>query len=541
MGFGRERTSTTPMDFEFSNGTGTVGDSPFAALSQAQAKKRKLSSFASTRPLENQAGPLLIEGPDAGQTGQRSAFDSSPTKNTLESSNRLHLREPHNQSVLFSQNTKPLPAVPQHVANPWAPRTPSQQSIYDSSDAGTPNTPGVNDDSEAATPEQTADRMASRSGKTPKRRESWFRNVFSSSPSPEKSKKAAYFSRKAESKVMKRRKQKQIALRDEFDSDDEQQRQTQKGAQSTQAQAGVGATVGSFFSYLDSHPNLPATLSFWLQLSVNCCLALFFLYIVWQAWSSVMSDVDVESSKHLAEVMVQISDCSKQYRDNNCDPKVRVPAMQNLCGNWEQCMSQDPKKVAKARVGAKAFAMIFNAFVEEFSYKSMVCTIFIGLLFLGNNIFFYKFGTGGVRHHHYHHESSLQDEAPPNVYQFHGLENEQRGIFTAILIFGGFNLSNWAFGLIRSKQSQPHPSLQHHDSFNYPPQTPHRHPSGGYLEQPPYTQWHTPYQTPYGSMNQGMIQQAAQSMPALPSLLESAAGAGAEIREKSTAKRSLFR
>jgi hypothetical protein len=38
-------------------------------------------------------------------------------------------------------------------------------------------------------------------------------------------------------------------------------------------------------------------------------------------------------------------------------------------------MNRDAKKVARASVTAKTFAKIFNSFVEEFSYKSMVCLV----------------------------------------------------------------------------------------------------------------------------------------------------------------------
>jgi hypothetical protein len=85
-----------------------------------------------------------------------------------------------------------------------------------------------------------------------------------------------------------------------------------------------------------------------------------------------MTDVDIESSKHASEVMVEIAACALEYNRNRCRPEEVVPAMEKACGVWETCMNRDPKKVARATVTAKTFAMIFNSFVEEFSYKSMV-------------------------------------------------------------------------------------------------------------------------------------------------------------------------
>jgi hypothetical protein len=97
-----------------------------------------------------------------------------------------------------------------------------------------------------------------------------------------------------------------------------------------------------------------------------------------------------------------------------------------------------------------------------------------------------------------------------------------------MIVFGGFNLSNWVFGAIRNKNQQ-HPQQQH--EF-YPPATPQRHPSGGFIDQHGF---YTPYQTPYGTMNGHMLQQAAQSMPALPST-----EGGAPEEKKSPTKKRLF-
>ncbi|KAF2267869.1 hypothetical protein CC78DRAFT_510957 [Lojkania enalia] len=456
------RDSTAPMDFEYENSIGRVDEnSPFVS-NFAPAKKRS-----------------------------RSVFDSPSKTSGFSTPNRPHLRDPNNQPYLFSQqsNAKPLPAVPSHVSSTWELRTPSK-SIYDSSDGGTPNTPGLNEDSEAgATPDtQPTKKMSALSigpkGESPvKRRESWVRKyILRSSPSPKKEN-SDHFSKKAEHRVRKRRtKTKQVAVREEDNSENEQSKAKNSAlARTALAPPGMAEQMGSFFTFLEAHPDLPSVLSFYLQLLVNVCLACFFLYILYQAWSSVMSDVEIESNKNVAEIMVEIAACAKQYRENHCDPTKRVPAMETLCGNWEACMKRDPRKVARASVTARTFAMIFNAFVEEFSYKSM--------------------------------------------------------IFTAIILIGGFNLSNWAFGVLRSKSSS-----HHNSSINYPPPpaTPQRYPSGGFLPEHAHQFQHgwnnTPYQTPYGSMNANMMHQASQSMPTLPGIEDR----GIEDRT-SPSKRLVFR
>jgi hypothetical protein len=379
------------MDFEWSNSNGpTDPSSPFMNIqNQQSAKKRKHSGAPTFQYGRHSDGCKLTPGPSFGQTGTHSVLDS-PSKNGFATPNRL--RDPDNRPFYFAQDSsKPLP-LPPHVQNTWEPRTPA--STYDFSSGGeTPNTPGV--DSDAATPDtQLADKMGRLANGDPKkasRRESWLKRTFGGgSPSPTKDRHRdddarKYYSQKADNRIQKRRSEssrgKKRSLRDIDDGDESEQERPHGGMLPAKEQAPVPHTyvtsIAGFMHWLEAHPQLPSVLSYYLQLAVNFVLAGVFIFIIWSAWSAVMADVDIESSKHMSEVMVEIAACAKQYRDNLCDHG--APMMAKVCGNWETCMKRDPQKVARASVTAKTFAMIFNSFVEEFSYKSMV---FIALLFL---------------------------------------------------------------------------------------------------------------------------------------------------------------
>lgn len=391
------RGSTTPMDFEYQNGTGPVNEqSPF--LAGIPVKKRKCESFAS-EPTFAAGEPLfLTERP----TGTHSVLES-PSKGGFSTPNRLRLQEPNGKPVLFSQATKPLPAVPSHVQDAWAPRTPAS-TINDSSGGETPNTPGQ--DSDASTPGTQIAAKMGRFGldgdgrsKSPKKSRSsaFLKSIFSSSPSPAKED-SKYYSKKAENRVMKRRsKNRKVTSRDEYDSDDAQHTKAQQLAHASQphhpGDPGYAVKAGNFFSWVEAHPYLPTVLSFWFQLLVNTVLGLTFLYLVYSTWNGVMSDVNIESKKYEAEVMTEIAICAENWRVNRCESP--VPAMHQACMNWEGCMNRDPKQVARASVSAKTFAMILNAFVEEFSYKSMVwITFFIFLKFI-----LMRYGDAGIQNH----------------------------------------------------------------------------------------------------------------------------------------------
>jgi hypothetical protein len=186
-----------------------------------------------------------------------------------------------------------------------------------------------------------------------------------------------YYSKKAENRVMMRRaksKTRKATVQD-YDSDNEQHES--KDISQQQSQPGMAMGLAGFFAWIEAHPHLPSVLSFYLQLLVNLFLGCGFMYLLYAAWSGIMNDVNIESHKSMVEVMVEIGACAKDYNENRCAPATRVPAMENICNNWEKCMQRDPKKVARASVTARTFAMIFNSFVEEFSYKSMVFLTFL--------------------------------------------------------------------------------------------------------------------------------------------------------------------
>ncbi|KAF2133542.1 hypothetical protein P153DRAFT_428493 [Dothidotthia symphoricarpi CBS 119687] len=461
------RQSTTPMDFEWSNQRGPVDQqSPFITATGG-------SHAAKKRP--------------------HSVLDS-PSRNAFATPNRPHLRDPDSRPFFFDQsNVKPLPSIPSHVQSAWEPRTPTSNVDF-SSGGETPNTPGM--DSDQATPDtqlaSSMGRLGNGDASSPKkgaRRESWFRRAFMPSPSPSKDPPRddprKYYSTKAETRIAKRRsrERKKAFIRDDDEgdySDAEHQSPTTPNpapTHPTTVQQTFAMSVGGFLSWIEAHPHLPSVLSFYMQLAVNTFLGCLFIYLIYSAWSGVMTDVDIESSKHLSQVMVDIAFCTKEYNQNRCSPEERVPHMENVCGVWQTCMDRDPRKIARASVTARTFARIFNSFTEEFSYKSM--------------------------------------------------------IFTAIIIFGGFNLSNWAFGIVRSQQAQQQAqAAQQHQHQHPPPQTPHRVPSNSYADTPyPDTayvdnqsHWQTQTQnpalhTPYADRRPMLIEHA-RSSPAVPGVRE---------------------
>lgn len=390
MSRGSHRESLTPMDFEYDNKQGPVdARSPFiTSIANSAVRKRELDPSAPS-PFLVQGTPQRNRGPLFGQAGTQSQLES-PSKNPFNTPSRLRETASH-----FPQSaSKPLTSIPQHISSAWTPRTPAAD--YDFSSGGeTPNTPAQ--DSEQPTPDtQMGGKMrllmdSPSPTKKQGRRQSFFKvlkNIGSPSPKEElkeieKEVSRKHYNEKMENRVAKRRstrgrsKKKRAALHDNNDDEDESDGEVALAQKGTPTELGTakqtyGASIAGFFHWIEAHPHLPRVLSNYIQFIVNVSLGLGFIFIVYWAFKSVAADINIEATKHQSEIMVEIAQCVKNYRENRCEPETRVPAMEMACGNWETCMSRDPRKVAQAAVTVKTFARIINDFFDEFSYKSMV-------------------------------------------------------------------------------------------------------------------------------------------------------------------------
>lgn len=146
-------------------------------------------------------------------------------------------------------------------------------------------------------------------------------------------------------------------------------------------------------SFVSTHRDLPLIVSHYLQLFFNLSLLLLVLYAVFCFYLTIRADVDVKVEEYSSEILMEISQCSRDYIENHCAPGMRVPAMEKVCSAWERCMNRDPTMVGRARVSAETFAGIVDGFVEGISYKTMLfCLLVIfGGLFISNTAFgFYR-------------------------------------------------------------------------------------------------------------------------------------------------------
>jgi hypothetical protein len=130
--------------------------------------------------------------------------------------------------------------------------------------------------------------------------------------------------------------------------------------------------LARLFSFIEQYPNAPALITKYFQTLANAAILTFAFYIIYSVWSTIRADVDRASEDSAAEILAEMAACAKNFVDNRCGGDNRLPALETVCSNWEQCMNRDPNSIRRAQVSAHTFAHIINSFVEPISMKTMV-------------------------------------------------------------------------------------------------------------------------------------------------------------------------
>ena len=131
--------------------------------------------------------------------------------------------------------------------------------------------------------------------------------------------------------------------------------------------------IPSVLTFIDAHPGLPNTLSYYVQFLLNFFLALCVMYVLYGIFSTISNDITERAIMESSEILAEMAVCAREFKENKCERDSRVPAMETVCNNWEQCMQRDPYKVGRSRLSAGMFAEIVNSFIEPISVKAIVC------------------------------------------------------------------------------------------------------------------------------------------------------------------------
>ena len=140
--------------------------------------------------------------------------------------------------------------------------------------------------------------------------------------------------------------------------------------------------IPSVLTFIDAHPGLPNTLSYYVQFLLNFFLALCVMYVLYGIFSTISNDITERAMMESSDILAEMTVCAREFQENKCERNSRVPAMETVCNNWERCMQRDPYKVGRSRLSAGMFAEIVNSFIEPISLKAIVRSFTLAFLYV---------------------------------------------------------------------------------------------------------------------------------------------------------------
>ena len=130
--------------------------------------------------------------------------------------------------------------------------------------------------------------------------------------------------------------------------------------------------IPSILTFIDAHPSLPNTLSYYVQFILNCVFAGALVLVLYGVFSTIRHDIEERAMMESSDILAEMASCAREFKENRCERDLRVPAMEMACNGWEKCMARDPYKVGRSKLSAGMFAEIFNSFIEPISTKALV-------------------------------------------------------------------------------------------------------------------------------------------------------------------------
>ena len=183
---------------------------------------------------------------------------------------------------------------------------------------------------------------------------------------------------RSKGKVQKRRRRdagpdvRSASRRSNNDSDFEEPPGSGEGTQQNLKTAQQMGFIPSVLTFIDAHPGLPNTLSYYVQFLLNFFLAFCVMYVLYGIFSTISNDITERAMMESSEILAEMAVCAREFQENKCERDSRVPAMETVCNSWGKCMQRDPYKVGRSRLSAGMFAEIVNSFIEPISLKAIV-------------------------------------------------------------------------------------------------------------------------------------------------------------------------
>ncbi|EJS43850.1 brr6p [Saccharomyces arboricola H-6] len=136
----------------------------------------------------------------------------------------------------------------------------------------------------------------------------------------------------------------------------------------------------------------PSLIAEYMQLLFNFIMGAIALSLVVKFILMVRNDVNLKLEHDIMDARDKIATCESNYLINQCEPHMRVPALETRCNEWSKCMKQKilpSSDYQWAHAWAHTLAGVINAFFETFSIRSFLFILIsvTGIIFVTNTSF----------------------------------------------------------------------------------------------------------------------------------------------------------
>ncbi|KAJ7589638.1 Di-sulfide bridge nucleocytoplasmic transport domain-containing protein [Mycena floridula] len=117
-------------------------------------------------------------------------------------------------------------------------------------------------------------------------------------------------------------------------------------------------------------PDKTVILLGYVRFCVHLALSVVAIYLLLLFIVTVQRDVQSRVSQYQSQAIQEIALCTHHWTTNNCQQP--IPAMLEVCAEWETCRSRDVTGVGRAKVVGEVVGEVLDAFVVSISWKTLV-------------------------------------------------------------------------------------------------------------------------------------------------------------------------
>lgn len=131
----------------------------------------------------------------------------------------------------------------------------------------------------------------------------------------------------------------------------------------------------------------------YVQLAMNMVFVSIFFYLCYSILKVIQKDVDMKLEIEVLKHVRKIEQCKRNYEINECNPEMRVRALDSLCEEWLHCIHMEGMQgidskfsLRRGVLWAETFGEVINAFVGSIHIRTWFIIIFtiISCMFIAN-------------------------------------------------------------------------------------------------------------------------------------------------------------